>query len=153
MPVKSEARPVGRSENKASVELRFLTIYSFNCFLRMAIIIPTSQGVMRLKKIEKEIWEDKIGHGWLGRSFHVEQRKGKTWGQAGQCRADGADGSSACSPWALAPGRWAREPREAGFWGLALWPSHVFFCTLIYTFYTMVFTEYIDFIFFFFFFT
>lgn len=61
--MKSEARPAGRSENKASVEFRFLTIYSFNCFSRMTIIIPTSKGVVRLKKIEKEIWKDKIEHG------------------------------------------------------------------------------------------
>lgn len=117
MPVKSEARPVGRSENKASVELRFLTIYSFNCFSRMAIIIPTSQGVVRLKKTEKEIWEDKIGHGWLGRSLHVEQRKGNTWGQTGQCRANPADGSFCLQPLRAGPRLMGQRASRGRFLG------------------------------------
>ena len=40
-----EASPIGRSENKASVELRFVTIRSLNDLFKM----PTSQGVVKVK--------------------------------------------------------------------------------------------------------
>lgn len=76
---------MGRSENQASAELYFVTIHVFNCLWIIAVIIPTSQVVVRIEEdgavegARLGVRLGMVGWGWGG--MLSRQREGKAWAQ------------------------------------------------------------------------